>query len=85
MDAAVTFAMNALCLAANSGLLSREERLARPSLMSERGDSEPGGVPGGAAAAELFRALRLLRPAAGSPEPSIPSATVIPCLLVLCA
>ena len=47
--AAVTFAMKALCLAANSGLLSLEDRLAFPSLASDLGDSEPsvgGGGPG---------------------------------------
>ena len=67
--AAVTLAMNALCLAANSGLLRRDERLARPSLTSDRGDSEPGGtgaafpsVAGCAAAA--MRAARRLRLAA---------------------
>merc|ERR1719210_1664382 len=42
--AAVTFAMNALCFAANSGFLSREER--PPSLMSDLGDSDPVGVGG---------------------------------------
>ena len=37
LEAAVTLAMNALCLAANSGLLSRDDLLP-----SDRGDSEPG-------------------------------------------
>ena len=35
LEAAVTFAMNALCFAANSGLFSREDRLALPSLISD--------------------------------------------------
>ena len=46
LEAAVTFAINALCLAANSGLLNLEDLLARPSLMSDLGDSEPAGVAG---------------------------------------
>ena len=37
-EAAVTFAMNALCLAANSGLFNLDDLLT-----SERGDSEPVG------------------------------------------
>ena len=43
LEAAVTLAMNALCLAANSGLLSLDDLLALllASLMSDRGDSEP--------------------------------------------
>ena len=43
---AVTLAMKALCLAANSGLLSLEDLLPLPSLVSDLGDSEPVGVPG---------------------------------------
>ncbi len=60
--AAVTLAMKALCLAANSGLLRREERL---PLASERGDPEAGG--GGAAGADPdtgARPARRLRRAA---------------------
>jgi hypothetical protein len=72
--AAVTLAIKALCLAANSGLLKREERLARPSLKSDRGDSEPGAVDtavvvaalGGAAGAAALRAARRLRLAAAA-------------------
>ena len=44
LDAAVTLAMKALCLAANSGLLRRDDLLALPlpSLTSDLGDSDPG-------------------------------------------
>ena len=47
LEAAVTLAMKALCLAANSGLLSRDDLLALPSLTSDLGDpdSDPAGVP----------------------------------------
>ena len=46
--AAVTFAMKALCFAANSGLLSLEDLLPRtPSLKSEAGGSSPGCDPAG--------------------------------------
>ena len=55
-EAAVTFAMNALCFAANSGLLSRLDLLT-----SDRGDSEPDGVVGAllTPALELVRARKL--------------------------
>ena len=54
-EAAVTFAMNALCFAANSGLLSRLDLLT-----SDRGDSEPDGVVGVLTPAlELVRARKL--------------------------
>ena len=67
-EAAVTFAMNALCLAANSGLFNLEDLLARPSLMSDRGDSEPAGVAVPDATDE-FLALKLLREVVdGSPD-----------------
>lgn len=68
LEAAVTFAMNALCLAANSGLFSREDLLALPSLISDLGDSEPAGVAVPDATDE-FRALKLLREVEdGSPD-----------------
>ena len=57
-EAAVTLAMNALCFAANSGLLSRLDLLT-----SDRGDSEPDGVFGVVGvltpALELVRARKL--------------------------
>ena len=55
-EAAVTLAMNALCFAANSGLLSRLDLLT-----SDRGDSEPVGVVGVllTPALELVRARKL--------------------------
>ena len=52
LEAAVTLAMNALCLAANSGLLSLLDLLT-----SERGDSEPVGEV--TPALELVRARKL--------------------------
>ena len=68
LEAAVTFAMNALCFAANSGLLNLEDLLALPSLMSDWGDSEPAGVAVPDATDE-FRALKLLREVEdGSPD-----------------
>ena len=54
-EAAVTLAMNALCLAANSGLLSREDLLT-----SDRGDSEPADPVGVfTPVLELVRARKL--------------------------
>ena len=64
LEAAVTLAMKALCLAANSGLLNLDERLALPSLTSDRGDSEPVGVGGPAVVPDTeddVRARKLLR------------------------
>ena len=80
LDAAVTFAMKALCFAANSGLLSLEDLLALPSLISDRGDSDPTGVEA-PETAEEFLALKLLREVTeGSPD-SIPQPDVFPPLL----
>ncbi len=59
--AAVTLAMKALCLAANSGLLRREERL---PLASERGDPDAGGGGAGADPDTGVRPARRLRRAA---------------------
>jgi len=71
LEAAVTLAMNALCLAANSGLLNLEDLLALPSLISDRGDSEPAGVavPD---ATEEFLVLKLLREVEGGSPDSMP-------------
>ena len=72
---AVTLAMNALCRAANSGLLSLEDLLPLPSLVSDRGDSEPVGVPGSGP-----RLLRLLRFSA----PSVAETSMINIKLGFC-
>ncbi len=62
--AAVTLAMKALCLAANSGLLRREERL---PLASERGDPDAGGGAGADPDTGVRPARRLRRAAEFGP------------------